>query len=58
MTEGDGEIPEEVLAEVRGMCLGLPETYEEAAWVGRRWLVRKRNFCHVFHADDTHVRPP
>lgn len=47
------DVSDDVLAELRAICLGLPETYEEAAWVGRRWLVRKRNFCHVFHADDT-----
>ena len=25
----------------------MPETYEEAAWVGTRWMVAKKNFAHV-----------
>lgn len=29
------------------MCLGLPEAYEEPAWIGIRWRVRKRTFAHV-----------
>ncbi len=52
MTEGDGEIPADVLAEVRGLCLDLPETFEEPAWVGRRWMVRKKSFAHLFWADE------
>jgi hypothetical protein len=35
------------VARVRAVCLGLPETYEEDAWVGTRWRVRKRTFAHV-----------
>jgi hypothetical protein len=46
-----GEVAEEVLAELRAVCLGLPDAYEEPAWVGRRWCVRKKAFAHVFHAD-------
>jgi hypothetical protein len=48
----DGEVPAAVLAEVRGVCLDLPETYEEPAWVGTRWMVRRRNFAHLFWADE------
>ena len=33
---------------VRSVCLGLPETYEEPAWVGVRWRIRKRTVAHVF----------
>jgi hypothetical protein len=47
----DDEVPDHVLGELRSICVGLPETYEEPAWVGRRWCVRKRTFAHVFHAD-------
>jgi hypothetical protein len=36
-----------ILAKLRSICLALPETYEEAAWVGTRWMIRKRNFAHV-----------
>jgi hypothetical protein len=43
----DPEIHPEVLAGLRAICLGLPETYEEQAWVGIRWLVRKKTFAHV-----------
>jgi hypothetical protein len=48
----EGTVPARVEAEVRRLCLGLPETYEERAWVGNRWMVRKRNFAHLFWADD------
>jgi predicted DNA-binding protein (MmcQ/YjbR family) len=41
------DIPTDVLAELRTICLGLPETYEEQAWAGTRWCVRKKNFAHV-----------
>lgn len=51
MDDGPDEVAEEVLAELRAICLGLPEVHEEAAWVGRRWQVRKRTFAHVFWAD-------
>jgi hypothetical protein len=33
------------------MCLQLPETYEEPAWVGTRWRVRSRTFAHVLTID-------
>lgn len=29
------------------ICLALPESYEEDAWVGVRWRVRKKTFAHV-----------
>lgn len=48
----DGEVPAAVLARVRRRCLQLPETYEEQAWVGVRWMVRRRNFAHLFWADE------
>lgn len=43
--------PPEAVAELRAVCLGLPETYEETAWVGTRWMVRRRNFAHVLSID-------
>jgi hypothetical protein len=46
-----GEVPPEVLERLRGVCLGLPGTYEEAAWVGTRWCVRKRTYAHVLVVD-------
>jgi len=36
-----------LLAGLRPIALGLPETYEERAWVGTRWRVRGRTFAHV-----------
>ena len=41
----------EILAELRSLCLELPEAYEEPAWVGTRWRIRKRTFAHVCTVD-------
>jgi hypothetical protein len=41
------DVPAATLAGLRSICLGLPEAYEEEAWVGTRWSVRKRTFAHV-----------
>ena len=46
-----GEVPEALLAPLREICLALPETSEEHAWRGIRWVVRKRNFAHVLAID-------
>lgn len=51
MTDGarrytDG-VPDEVEIRLRELCLHLPDAYEERAWVGTRWMVRKRTFAHV-----------
>lgn len=48
------DVPPEVLDRLRPICLGLPETYEEAAWVGTRWRIRKRTFAHVLSVDPDH----
>ena len=45
------DVPEEVLAELRSVCRGLPEVSEEPAWAGTRWVVRARNFAHVVQID-------
>lgn len=34
------------------MCLALPDTYEEQAWVGTRWRIRGRTFAHVLDIVD------
>jgi hypothetical protein len=56
----DGDVPIEVLTRLRDICAGLPETYEEAAWVGRRWRVRTKTFAHVLTVDEdgppSHIR--
>jgi hypothetical protein len=40
-------VPDDITARVRERCLALPDSYEERAWVGTRWMVRKRTFAHV-----------
>lgn len=41
------DVPDDVEARLREYCLALPDSYEERAWVGTRWMVRKRTFAHV-----------
>jgi hypothetical protein len=41
------DVSSEIVAALRAVCLGLPEAYEEPAWVGTRWRVRTRTFAHV-----------
>ena len=45
------DVAPEVVARLRAMCLALPDAYEEQAWVGTRWCVRKKNFAHVLAID-------
>jgi len=49
-----GDVPPEILARLRPICLGLPQTYEEPAWVGIRWRIRTRTFAHVLSVDPDH----
>lgn len=51
-----GGVPSRVLVDVRAVCLALPETYEQQAWVGRRWRIRTRTFAHVLQISEG--RPP
>ena len=46
------EPPAAVVARVRRACRTLPEAYEEPAWVGTRWRIRKRTFAHVLAVSD------
>lgn len=41
------DVPLDIVAQLRTVCLGLPEAHEEPAWVGTRWRIRKRTFAHV-----------
>lgn len=41
------DVVPEILDRVRAICMALPEAYEEPAWIGVRWRVRKRTFAHV-----------
>ena len=45
------DVPDEIVAALRAMCLELPEVQEEEAWVGTRWVIRKKNFAHVLTID-------
>ncbi|WBB68557.1 MmcQ/YjbR family DNA-binding protein [Micromonospora sp. WMMD812] len=51
---GPADVPPDYLDRLRPVCLGLPETYEEPAWVGTRWRVRQRTFAHVLTVDPDH----
>lgn len=46
------DVAGDVLGRLRERCLALPEAWEEPAWTGHRFLVRKRNFAHVFAVHD------
>jgi hypothetical protein len=47
------DVPERIVARLRAMCLALPDAYEEQAWVGARWMVRKKTFAHVLGISDS-----
>jgi hypothetical protein len=49
---GRPDVPEWVIGRLRELCRSLPEAYEEHAWVGVRWRVRKQTFAHVLSIDD------
>lgn len=40
-------VPEQVETALRRLCMVMPEVYEERAWAGTRWMIRKRTFAHV-----------
>lgn len=46
-----GDAPPATVAKLRAICRRLPESSEEKAWVGTRWMVRKRNFAHVLEIE-------
>jgi hypothetical protein len=46
------DAPPEVVDRLRAICARLPESYEEPAWIGTRWRIRKRTFVHVYTVDD------
>lgn len=49
-------VPPRVLDRLREICRSLPECYEEQAWVGTRWRIRKKTFAHVLRVAPG--RPP
>jgi predicted DNA-binding protein (MmcQ/YjbR family) len=48
---GPEDVSAEIVARLRAVCQGLPEAYEEPAWTGVRWRVRKRTFAHVLEIE-------
>jgi hypothetical protein len=42
-----GARPNDFVAQVRTICLVLPEAYEEPAWTGTRWRIRSKTFAHI-----------
>ncbi|WP_406305472.1 MmcQ/YjbR family DNA-binding protein [Streptomyces sp. NBC_00885] len=50
------DVPPELVAPLRSLCMRLPEAYEEEAWVGTRWRIRRRTFAHVLRVASG--RPP
>ncbi len=49
-------VPQTTIDQLGAICFDLPEVYEESAWVGWRWMVRKKNFAHVLMVDKAY--PP
>ena len=45
------DVPGEFERRLRALCLELPDAYEENAWAGTRWMVRKKTFAHVLGVD-------
>jgi hypothetical protein len=45
-------LPQAIVDKLGEICLVLPEVHEEQAWVGRRWMVRKKNFAHALMIDN------
>jgi predicted DNA-binding protein (MmcQ/YjbR family) len=43
---------DKVVATLSALCLQLPGAYEEQAWVGTRWRVRKKTFAHVLEVSN------
>ena len=46
-----------VVVAASGICMGLPDAYEEEAWTGVRWMVRKKTFAHVLTVEADRLRP-
>ena len=51
------DVPPAVVGRLRVICGELPEAYEEPAWIGLRWRIRRRTFLHVYTTDGV-VRDP
>jgi hypothetical protein len=40
-----------LVSRVAAICLALPESHEQDAWIGVRWRIRQRTFAHLAHVD-------
>jgi hypothetical protein len=45
------DVAPEIVDKLRSVCLALPEAYEESAWVGTRWRIRRKTFALVLTID-------
>ena len=45
------DVPPAAAGRLRVICAELPEAYEEPAWIGLRWRIRRRTFLHVYTTD-------
>jgi hypothetical protein len=48
---GHANVEPRIVDRLRAICLEFPEAHEEQAWVGTRWMIRRRNFAHVLVID-------
>ena len=48
------DVPLSVEAQLRAICLELPDAYEQRAWKGVRWMVRTKTFANVLGIEDDH----
>ena len=46
------DVDADVISRLRTICLRLPDAYEEQAWTGLRWMVRRKTFAHVLAVED------
>ncbi len=51
------DVPDDITARLRALCLALPDAHEEPAWVGTRWRVRTRTFAHVLVVETDGAEP-
>ncbi|SDP22433.1 YjbR protein [Pedococcus dokdonensis] len=51
MADKDADLDPALVARVASICLALPETHEQDAWIGVRWRIRQRTFAHLAHVD-------
>jgi hypothetical protein len=45
------DVPAPLVARLRSVCLGLPESVEKQAWAGTQWRIRDRMYAHVLTVD-------